>query len=66
MEIENEIRLVSSMDENELAYSLAATLNSIAGRMKFQEQSYSDIEKMIRDKAKNLTPVDIRRTLFGK
>jgi len=54
MEIENEIRLVSSMDENELAYSLAATLNSIAGRMKFQEQSYSDIEKMIRDKAKLL------------
>jgi murein DD-endopeptidase MepM/ murein hydrolase activator NlpD len=54
MEIENEIRLVSSMDENELAYSLAATLNSISGRMKFQEQSYSDIEKMIRDKAKLL------------
>jgi len=54
MEIENEIRLVSSMDENELAYSLAATLNSIAGRMKFQEQSYSDIEKMIKDKAKLL------------
>jgi len=54
MEIENEIRLVSSMDENELAYSLAATLNSISGRMKFQEQSYSDIEKMIKDKAKLL------------
>jgi hypothetical protein len=30
MEMENEIRLVSSMDENELAYSLAATLNSIS------------------------------------
>lgn len=54
IEIENEIRLVSSMDENELAYSLAATLNSISGRMKFQEQSYSEIERMVRDKAKLL------------
>lgn len=54
LEIENEIRLVSSMDENELAYSLASTLNSISGRMKFQEKSYSDIEKMIKDKAKLL------------
>ena len=54
MEQENEIRLVSSMDENELAYSLAATLNSITGRMKFQEKSYSEIERMIKDKAKLL------------
>ena len=54
MEMENEIRLVSSMDENELAYSLAATLNSISGRMKFQEKSYSDIEGMIKNKAKLL------------
>jgi murein DD-endopeptidase MepM/ murein hydrolase activator NlpD len=54
MEMENEIRLVSSMDENELAYSLAATLNSISGRMKFQEKSYADIEKMIRNKEKLL------------
>ncbi len=54
LEIENEIRLVSSMDENELAYSLAATLNSISGRMKFQEKSYSEIEGMIKDKEKLL------------
>ncbi len=54
IEMENEIRLVSSMDENELAYSLAATLNSISGRMKFQEKSYADIEKMIRNKEKLL------------
>ena len=54
MEMENEIRLVSSMDENELAYSLAATLNSISNRMKFQEKSYSDIEGMIKNKAKLL------------
>jgi murein DD-endopeptidase MepM/ murein hydrolase activator NlpD len=54
MEMENEIRLVSSMDENELAYSLAATLNSISGRIKFQEKSYSDIEGMIKNKAKLL------------
>ena len=54
MEKQNEIRLVSSMDENELAYSLAITLNSIAVRMKFQEKSYADIEGMIKDKTKLL------------
>jgi len=54
LEMENEIRLVSSMDENELAYSLAATLNSISSRIKFQEKSYSDIEGMIKNKAKLL------------
>jgi murein DD-endopeptidase MepM/ murein hydrolase activator NlpD len=51
---ENEIKLVSSMDENELAYSLASTLSSIEVRMKFQQKSYSDIQGMIKDKAKLL------------
>jgi murein DD-endopeptidase MepM/ murein hydrolase activator NlpD len=54
MEMENEIRLVSAMDENELAYSISATLNSISNRINFQEGSYREIEDMIKDKEKLL------------
>jgi murein DD-endopeptidase MepM/ murein hydrolase activator NlpD len=54
MEIEQEINLVSSMDENELAFSLASTLKNLDSRLKFQEKSYKDIEGMIKDKEKLL------------
>ncbi len=54
MELEKEINLVSSMDENELAYSLTKTIKNLESRMQFQEKSYKDIEFMIRDKEKLL------------
>ncbi len=54
LEMEQEIRLVSSMDENELAYSIAGTLGAINSRVQFQEKSYKEIEEMIRDKEKLL------------
>jgi murein DD-endopeptidase MepM/ murein hydrolase activator NlpD len=54
MEMENEIRLVSAMDENELAYSISATLSNINNRINFQETSYREIESMIKDKEKLL------------
>ena len=54
LEMEKEIRLVSAMDENELAYSLSATLTSISNRISFQERSYREIEDMIKDKEKLL------------
>jgi len=54
MEIEQEINLVSSMDENELAFSLAATLKNLDSRLQFQEKSYKDIEGMIKNKEKLL------------
>ena len=54
LEMEKEIRLVSAMDENELAYSLSATLTSISNRISFQEKSYLEIEDMIKDKEKLL------------
>lgn len=54
LEMEKEIRLVSAMDENELAYSLSATLTSISNRISFQERSYLEIEDMIKDKEKLL------------
>jgi murein DD-endopeptidase MepM/ murein hydrolase activator NlpD len=54
LEMEKEIQLVSAMDENELAYSLSATLTSISNRISFQEGSYREIEDMIKDKEKLL------------
>jgi murein DD-endopeptidase MepM/ murein hydrolase activator NlpD len=66
IEMAEEIKLVSSMDENQLAYSLDKTLTNIVSRMKFQEKSYGDIEDMIKNKEKLLAstpaiqPVDNR------
>lgn len=54
MEMENEIRLVSSMDDNELAYSIFNTLNVISARIVSQEKSYKEIEGMLRNKEKLL------------
>jgi murein DD-endopeptidase MepM/ murein hydrolase activator NlpD len=66
IEMAEEIKLVSSMDENQLAYSLDKTLTNIVNRMKFQEKSYGDIEDMVKNKEKLLActpaiqPVDNR------
>lgn len=54
MQMENEIRLVSSMDENELAYAIYTTLNNISARIQFQEKSFNEIQGMIRNKEKLL------------
>lgn len=54
IEMEQEIKLVSSMDENQLAVSLASTLSNIINRMGFQDKSYTEIGEMIKDKEKLL------------
>jgi murein DD-endopeptidase MepM/ murein hydrolase activator NlpD len=74
LEMENEIRLVSSMDDNELAYSIFNTLNVISARIQSQEKSYREIEGMLRNKEKLLasTPAiqpvankDLKRVASG-
>lgn len=74
LEMENEIRLVSSMDDNELAYSIFNTLNVISARIVSQEKSYKEIEGMLRNKEKLLasTPAiqpvankDLKRVASG-
>ncbi|MGB4770911.1 MAG: M23 family metallopeptidase [Chitinophagaceae bacterium] len=74
LEMENEIRLVSSMDDNELAYSIFNTLNVISARIESQEKSYKEIEGMLRNKEKLLasTPAiqpvankDLKRVASG-
>ncbi len=54
IEMEQEIKMVSSMDENQLAVSLASTLSNIINRMGFQDKSYTEIGEMIKDKEKLL------------
>jgi murein DD-endopeptidase MepM/ murein hydrolase activator NlpD len=54
IEMEQEVRLLSSMSENQLAHSLANTLTNMVGRMRFQDKSYDDIEEMIKDKERLL------------
>lgn len=74
LEMENEIRLVSSMDDNELAYSIFNTLNVVSARISSQERSYKEIEGMLRNKEKLLasTPAiqpvankDLKRVASG-
>ena len=54
IEMEQEVRLLSSMSENQLAHSLANTLTNMVSRMRFQDKSYDDIEEMIKDKERLL------------
>jgi murein DD-endopeptidase MepM/ murein hydrolase activator NlpD len=54
LEMENEARLIASMDQSTLVKSIIATLNKVSARMTFQEKSYSEIEGMIRNKEKLL------------
>ncbi|HRO44531.1 M23 family metallopeptidase [Agriterribacter sp.] len=54
MEKQQEAQLAESMEDNELAYSIAATLDKMMNRIAFQKKSYQDIEAMIRDKEKML------------
>jgi len=54
MEKEKEIRLVSSMDENRLAHSLSSTITNIVSRMRFQDNSYDEIERLVKNKEKML------------
>lgn len=74
LEMENEIRLVSSMDDTELAYSIFNTLNQVSARIAMQEKSYKEIEGMLRNKEKLLagTPAiqpvanrDLKRVASG-
>jgi len=74
LEMEKEIRLVSSMDDNQLAYSIFNTLNAISSRILSQEKSYKEIEGMLRNKEKLLasTPAiqpvankDLKRVASG-
>ncbi len=54
LEKQKEIKLTEGMEDNELAYSIAATVENLINRLNFQKKSYDDIELMIKNKEKLL------------
>jgi len=54
LEKQQEVKLTEGMDDNELAYSIAATLDNLVNRMAFQKKSFDDIELMVKNKEKLL------------
>jgi murein DD-endopeptidase MepM/ murein hydrolase activator NlpD len=54
LEKQQEVQLAESMEDNELAYSIAATMDRMMNRIAFQKKSYEEIEAMIRNKEKML------------
>lgn len=54
IEKKQETKLVESMENNELAFSIAGTLDKMINRIATQKKSYQEIESMIKDKEKML------------
>lgn len=50
MEKQKELRLVEGMNQNDLAGSIAKTINNLTLRMAFQDKSFTDIQGFIRNK----------------
>lgn len=74
IEKQQEVRLAERMEDNELAFSIASTLDKLMNRITVQKKSYQEIEAMIRDKEKMLaaTPAiqpvsnkDLKRVASG-
>ena len=47
---QQEIKLVQGMDQDNLAASIAATLNNVSARINYQNKSYNDINGFIKNK----------------
>jgi murein DD-endopeptidase MepM/ murein hydrolase activator NlpD len=50
MASEAEQKLVASMEDDDIAQSIAESMSTLANRMKYEQKSYDDIEKMIANK----------------
>ncbi|MEJ7767134.1 MAG: M23 family metallopeptidase [Chitinophagaceae bacterium] len=50
MQKQKEIRLVQGMDENDLAGSVASTINSLSLRLAFQDKSFIEMQGFIKNK----------------
>ncbi|MBX3240257.1 MAG: M23 family metallopeptidase [Chitinophagaceae bacterium] len=66
MEKEQEERLVESMEDNELAFSVASALDNLSNRISFQLRSYGEIEKMIKGKEKLLAATPAIQPISNK
>ncbi|MBW7892983.1 MAG: M23 family metallopeptidase [Chitinophagaceae bacterium] len=66
MEKQKEMVLAEGMRDNELAYSIAATVDNLLSRIAFQKKSYQEIENMIKDKEKMLAATPAIQPISNK
>lgn len=66
LEKQQEVQLAESMEDNELAYSVAATLDNLSNRMAFQKKSFDEIELMIKGKEKLLAATPAIQPIANK
>lgn len=55
LEMEQEIRTVTGMTDNQLYVSISQTINNLKSRIKAQQGSYKEIDELIRNKEKLLS-----------
>jgi murein DD-endopeptidase MepM/ murein hydrolase activator NlpD len=67
-EIENqkEVQLVQGMTENELVKSMQDQLNNLSLRTAYQQKSYDDIDKMVKNKEKLLAAIPAIQPVSNK
>ena len=66
LEKQKEVKLTEGMEDNELAFSIAATVDNLTNRINAQKKSYEDIELMIKDKAKLLAATPAIQPISNK
>jgi len=66
LEKQQEIKLTEGMEDNELAYAIAAMLDNLDNRMAVQKKSYGEIEQMIKDKEKLLAATPAIQPISNK
>lgn len=66
LEKQQEIKLTEGMEDNELAYAVAAVLDNLDNRMAVQKKSYEEIEQMIKNKEKLLAATPAIQPISNK
>lgn len=66
LEKQQEIQLAQSMETNELAFSIAGTLDNLSNRIAFQRKSFEEIEQMIKGKEKLLAATPAIQPISNK
>jgi len=66
IEQKKEIEKIQVMDNDTLSKNIAGTLNSLAARVAFQEDSYNDIEKLIKNQGDKLACIPAIQPVSNK
>ncbi len=66
IEQKKEIEKVQVMSDNDLGKSIAASLNSLSARVAFQQDSYNDIEKLIKNQGAKLSCIPAIQPVSNK